>query len=171
MTGGSRDAGSAISDGVGAIASGDWLIAAGSKELLLLNTEGKLVERIAWQQAGDADINTIGLMPNGAIVVSSMQQSWSSDTDLLNWRQLDASAEKPDWSSSTLAPETIQQAIGQHYRGDNLSLERLLLDAHSGRIFGTIGILVYDLLALAVGFLALSGMLLWLRGKRNGKRK
>ncbi len=160
-----------ISDGVGAIASGDWLIAAGSKELLLLNTEGKLVERIAWRQAGAADINMIGLMPNGRIVVKSMQQSWSSDFDLLNWRQLDASAEQPDWSSSTLAPETIQQAIGQHYRGDNLSLERLLLDAHSGRIFGTIGILVYDLLALAVGFLALSGMLLWLRGKRNGKRK
>jgi len=47
-------------------------------------------------------------------------------------------------------------------------MERLLLDFHSGRIFGPVGVLVYDLLALAVGFMAISGLVLWFRGRRNG---
>ncbi len=50
-------------------------------------------------------------------------------------------------------------------------MERVLLDLHSGRIFGPVGVLVYDLLALALGFLSISGLLLWFRGRRNGKRK
>ena len=29
---------------------------------------------------------------------------------------------------------------------------------------------VYDLLALAVAFLAISGLIFWLRGRRNGKQ-
>ncbi len=64
---------------------------------------------------------------------------------------------------------TLQQAITRVYRGEGLSLERLLLDLHSGRIFGSIGVLVYDLLALALGFLSISGLVLWFRSRRNGK--
>jgi len=47
----------------------------------------------------------------------------------------------------------------------------VLLDLHSGRIFGPVGVLVYDLLALTLGFLAISGLVLWFRGRRNGKSK
>ena len=64
----------------------------------------------------------------------------------------------------------MRQAIVRHYRGNGMSLERILLDSHSGRIFGTAGVIIYDILALAVGFLAISGLVLWLRGRRNGNR-
>ena len=162
---------SAISNGVGAIiASDQGLIAAGSKELVWLDSEGRLIERIAWQQAGAGSIDAIGVLPGGGVVVRSMQQTWLSDTDLLGWKMLEDTTISPVWSHSTPAPEAIQVAITRHYRGDKLSFEQLLLDIHSGRIFGTPGILIYDLLALAVGFLAISGMILWIRGKRNGKR-
>lgn len=160
-----------ISNGIGAVANNDLLIVAGSKEVLLLNDEGNLVERIAWQQAGGADIDAVGLLADNRVVVRSMQQIWVADSDLLNWQQINKQTLRPGWSQSTPAPETVQQAISRHYRGENLNLERVILDLHSGRIFGTIGILVYDLLALAVGFLAISGMILWLRGRRNGRRK
>jgi uncharacterized iron-regulated membrane protein len=50
-------------------------------------------------------------------------------------------------------------------------MERLILDLHSGRIFGPVGILIYDLLAVIVGFLAISGVIFWFRGRRNGKRR
>ena len=52
-----------------------------------------------------------------------------------------------------------------------MSLERLLLDLHSGRFFGSAGVLVYDVLALAIGFLAISGLILWIRGRRNGTNR
>ena len=57
------------------------------------------------------------------------------------------------------------------YLGEGPSLERVLLDFHSGRIFGPVGIVVYDLLALMVLVLSISGLIIWVRGKRNGKRK
>ena len=62
----------------------------------------------------------------------------------------------------------MRQNILRQYRGHGLSLERLLLDFHSGRIFGPAGVVIYDLLALVLGFLAISGLVLFLRGRRNG---
>jgi hypothetical protein len=162
---------SAISKGVGAITGNQVMIAAGSDELVLLDDEGRLIERMAWQQAGSGPIDALGVLANGGIAVRSMQTVWLSDSDLLNWKMVDDTTMKPLWSHSTTAPAAIQAAITSHYRGDKLNFEKLLLDLHSGRIFGTIGILLYDLVALAVGFLAISGMILWFRGKRNGKQK
>lgn len=159
---------STVTNGVGAVASGQLLIAAASDELLLLDQQGSLVERLPWDQAGP--VEAIGLLPQGGIVVRSMQQLWLTDADLLAWKKLEDITTRPLWSHSAPAPEDIQQVIRQHYRGENLNQERLLLDLHSGRIFGPAGVFIFDLLALAVGFLALSGLLLWLRGKRNGQR-
>ena len=96
---------------------------------------------------------------------------WLADADLLNWQQTEESITAPLWSSSEPTPDKLQQSITHKYRGEGLSLERVLLDLHSGRIFGTIGVLVYDLLALALGFLSISGLILWLRSRRNGKSK
>lgn len=44
-----------------------------------------------------------------------------------------------------------------------LSLERLLLDAHSGRLFGIFGVLLVDFFAIAFVLLGLSGFLLFFR--------
>ena len=160
-----------IQNGVGAIATGDRLIVAASRELLLLDRRGNLIERVSWEQADANSIESIGTLPDGGVVVKSRQQVWLSSEQLLSWQTLSDPSAQPQWSSSAPSPESIQQAINQHYRGDSLNLEQVLLDVHSGRIFGTIGILIYDLMALAVGFIAISGMILWVRGRRNGKRK
>jgi hypothetical protein len=160
-----------VSNGVGVVSSGAMLIAAGSKDLLLLDHLGRLVERLPWGPIGKGSIESVGLLKNGQVVVKSAGQLWLADVELLNWRQTEDTSISPAWSSPKPAPATLHQAITQQYRGDGLNLERLLLDFHSGRIFGSIGVLVYDLLALSVGFLAISGLILWLRGRRNGKRE
>ncbi|MFT5351416.1 MAG: hypothetical protein ACI9MF_002239 [Gammaproteobacteria bacterium] len=49
------------------------------------------------------------------------------------------------------------------YRGKGLSLERILLDLHSGRLLGNAGVFIVDLAALFFVFLALSGSWMWLR--------
>ena len=162
---------STVSGGVGAVFNGDMLIAAGSDELLLLNPDGELIERLPWGPPGSEPIESIGILASEIVVVKSASQLWLADAQLLNWQQADHSVADPQWSFSGLVPDALQQSITKHYRGDGLSLERLLLDFHSGRIFGSLGVLVYDLLALAVGFLAISGLVLWLRGRQNGKRK
>ena len=161
---------STISNGVGAVSSHNILIAAGNDELLLLNRDGRLIERLPWGPPGAGPIESIGLLTDGFVMVKSLNQLWLADADLLNWQRTEGTGASPQWALSESAPRVILQAITINYRGDGLSLERLLLDFHSGRIFGSVGILVYDLLALATGFLAISGLVFWLRGRRNGKQ-
>ena len=160
-----------LSGGIGAISTDDMLIAAGNEELLLLDHDGVLIERLPWNLVGSGLIETIGRLADGKIVIRSAGQLWQADSQLLGWKLLADTTVTPDWSIPGPAPGELTQAIGRHYRGDGISLERLLLDLHSGRIFGPVGILVYDLLALAVGFLAISGLVFWLHGRRNFSRK
>ena len=160
---------STIQGGVGAVSSGDLYIAASGDELLLLDHDGNLVERLPWASISEAPIEAIGLQLNKTVSVRSAGQVWLADADLLNWQRAEEPITSLDWSSSQVAPDELQESITHLYRGDGLSLERVLLDLHSGRIFGAIGVLVYDLLALALGFLSISGLVLWFRSRRNGK--
>jgi hypothetical protein len=154
-----------ITNGVGAVRNTEMLIAAGSEELLLLDHDGTLIERLPW---GLGPIEAIGLYENNAVVVKSGNQLWLADAQMRDWQQAGSLMTDTVWSSPVSPHQDLNRAITQKYRGDGLSIERVLLDFHSGRIFGSVGVLVYDLLALAVGFMAISGLVLWLRGRRNG---
>lgn len=160
-----------LSDGVGAISNGELFIAAGSDELLLLDLEGNLIERIPWAPIGVAPIESVGLHADTNVAVKSANRVWLADAELLNWRPAKEAKSTLRWSSPESVPDELKQAITHSYRGEGPSLERLLLDLHSGRIFGSIGVLIYDLLALALGFLSVSGLVLWFRSRRNGKPK
>jgi len=159
-----------VSNGVGAVSNGGMLIAAGSEELLLLDRAGSLIERQPWGPPGAGLIDSLGLLESGVVVIRSDRQLWLSDAELLKWWRSDGTDVAPLWSSPGTAPEALRQAIAEQYRGQGFSLERLLLDFHSGRIFGSAGVIIYDILALAVGFLAISGLVFWLQGLRNGSR-
>lgn len=160
-----------IPTGIGAVSNGKLLVAAGSDELLLLDLDGTLIERLPWDPVSTAPIESVGLGENDSVIVKSAGQLWLADADFLNWNRMGETLTTPQWSVSAPAPESLQQEIAHAYRGDGLNLERVLLDLHSGRIFGPVGIFVYDLLALCLGFLSISGFVLWFRSRRNGKRK
>lgn len=160
-----------VSNGVGAVANGEILVAAGTQELLLMTYEGSLIERLAWNVADRGLIKAVGLVASERVIVDTGQQLWIADSQLLSWEQAGKVDLKPVWSAPEPEPESLTQTITENYRGSDISLERLLLDLHSGRFFGPVGILVYDLLALSVGFLAISGLVIWLRSRKNGSRK
>jgi len=160
-----------ISDGVGAVSSGDLVIAAGADELLLLDQDGNMVERLPWEPGNPSPIESIGRTDNELVVVKSGGQLWMTDENFLSWQPTGNLIVNMNWSSSTPTPDSLKQAITQMYRSEGLSMERLLLDLHSGRIFGPAGIFIYDLLALALGFLSISGLILWFRSRHNGKSK
>jgi len=164
---------SELPNGVGAVFTGEMLIAAGSNGFLLLDPQGGLIEKLPWEHPETGPVESIGLLENGSVLVKSATGMWLADAQLLQWQPADASGGKtsPAWSDSAPEPRTIRQSVIQQYRGAGLSLERLILDLHSGRIFGPVGILIYDLLAVIVGFLAISGVIFWFRGRRNGKRR
>lgn len=158
-----------LTGGIGAVTTGSFIVVAGARELVLLDTRGHLVERVAWGGDQQDVIEAVGKSREGPVLIRSAGQLWVTDADLLDWEPLTAALSPPQWSLSVTGPDDFQQVIARHYRGQGLNLERILLDLHSGRIFGRTGVLVYDLLALAIGFLAISGLWLWFRTRRNGK--
>ena len=153
---------------MGAVRNTDMLIAAGSEELLLLDHDGTVIERLPWDPPGAGPLEAIGVYEDTVVAVRSANQLWLADEQMLDWQQTENVSTDAVWSSPVLPPPDLHRAITSQYRGDGLSMERLLLDFHSGRVFGRVGVLVYDLLALAVGLMAISGLVLWLRGRRNG---
>ena len=58
-----------------------------------------------------------------------------------------------------------------HYTKLYDTVERLLTDLHSGRIVPAIGVRFMDLVGVFLVVLSATGILLWARGSRNGKRK
>jgi hypothetical protein len=165
---------SELPNGVGAVFTGEMLIAAGSNGFLLLDPQGEVVEKLPWEGPEAGPVESIGLLENGSVMVKAATGSWLADPQLLQWQPADASegtTATPWWSNPAPEPEAIRQSVIQHYRGAGLNMERLILDLHSGRIFGPAGVVVYDLLALVVGFLAISGLVLWFRSRRNGKKR
>ena len=53
------------------------------------------------------------------------------------------------------------------YRGYGLTLERVLLDLHSGRVLGSAGVLLVDAAAILFLLLAISGLWLWSRRRTS----
>jgi uncharacterized iron-regulated membrane protein len=129
-----------------------------------------MIERLPWAEPGTGLIDAIGHHETGELVVRSAGQVWMADAQLLEWKQLEPAPDTSSCSFPQEAPAALQKTILQQYSGKGLSLERLLLDAHSGRIFGPLGVIIYDLIALSLGSLALSGLVLWWRVRRNGQR-
>ena len=66
-----------------------------------------------------------------------------------------------------LAPNSLardqREMLASALRGQGLSLSRILLDLHSGRLFGTVGVVLYDLAAVSLILLGISGVMLWFR--------
>ncbi|UJF20979.1 PepSY domain-containing protein [Shewanella sp. OMA3-2] len=88
-----------------------------------------------------------------------------SDTDLLEW-----SSQPEKTTINWLTPMTKNeltpsqwQAIELNARSNHLSWERVILDLHSGRVFGPLAIWLWDIFALALLLVACSGVWIWLK--------
>lgn len=158
-----------LTNAVGAVASGEILVAAGGSELVLLDRQGSLIEKMAWEHPDP--IESVGSLPDGIAVVRTAGETWAADEQFLHWRPATVAGTTPNWSAATPAPVEIRETVSRHYRGHGLSLERVLLDLHSGRIFGAFGRLFFDAVAVAIGFLAVSGLIVWFRGRKNGNSR
>ncbi len=65
-------------------------------------------------------------------------------------------------------PKEFESKIFENFRGDGISLWRVVLDIHSGAFFGRIGVLLADLTALALILLTLTGLYNWWKTAGRG---
>lgn len=152
----------------GAVAGGRFLVAALGDEVALLTAEGRLVERMGPAAGVPAGIERIGTRPDGGVVLDAASGAYRADATLSAWRR----APRPGnaaWAVAARPPDATREALAAAWRGRGLSLERVLLDLHSGRLLGRFGVWLMDAMALAFVLLAATGLWIWTR-RRNGRR-
>ncbi len=147
-----------LNDPTGAVATADFFVVSGDKELLLLDPDGVLIERISG--AGLPTLpSRLGLAVGGEVALSDGGTTYLADADLLTWRRWPNA--DVVWSTSKAAPDTLADAVAKHRYGDGLSWERVLLDLHSGRLFGSLGPYVVDAAGLGIVILIVTGAYNW----------
>lgn len=152
----------------GAVETGDFAVIAFADSLALLSPRGEVIEQMRAGELFEGEISRLGLDADGRIFVQAGNRRFVSEDGVTAWNTTDLAP--LDWAAAGKPPAEILDPIVHAYRSKVLPLERLLLDLHSGRLFGEFGVWLIDVAALMIGFLAISGSWIWLHHKRKSLR-
>lgn len=136
-----------------------------SDSVLLLTPDGDLIERLDRSALPPGEFFQIG-RGESVVHLRAGESRYVSDDEMMTWDRHQLAREIV-WSEPSSLPAAEREAVLQAYRGQGLSLYRVILDLHSGRLFGTIGVWVVDVAAVAMLFLTLTGLWYALRVKRR----
>ncbi|MCE9677717.1 PepSY domain-containing protein [Shewanella sp. AS1] len=149
--------------------------------LYLIAKDGQLLERQSQETGLPDKLLSLGLVSHDdktQVWLNSEQGHYLADPELIDW-QVDTPPAGLSWLSPldsdsaklTKTQVSAQEQVSLNVRSSYLNWERVLLDLHSGRIFGLSGTLVFDLVALSLIFMAISGFYLWqqTKPKKRGK--
>jgi len=147
---------------VGAVRIDGLFVLATSDSLLLVSDDddAKLIERMTGASI-PGSLRRIGVAPDGRLIAETATGVFRADAELLDWERTSADATR--WSVAGAPPAALQEAVLRRFRGEGLPLSRVLLDLHSGRIFGRYGFLLMDGAALILLLLTGTGIYNWMR--------
>ncbi|MDO7653232.1 MAG: PepSY domain-containing protein, partial [Porticoccus sp.] len=134
------------------------LLALCQDELVILTPEGELVEKLS--VLNGLPENTSRLQVVGQdVLIRSNEKILSLNIDNLETQASPANVK--EWSQPSPLPQELIERISQKAELPGISMETLILDLHSGRFFGNVGVLFVDLIGLLVCVLALTGLWAW----------
>jgi len=143
----------------GAVEFQDLVVVASGGQLLLLTQTGDLVEKLDTAGGVPAGIMAIGTTGSGELAIRTAQHDYLTNGNFADWTM--PGTVNAQWATAATLTEQQRQSLERAYRGNGLSLERVLLDIHSGRIFGHAGVYLVDAAAILFVLLATSGIWLW----------
>ncbi|ABV86036.1 PepSY-associated TM helix domain-containing protein [Shewanella pealeana] len=149
-----------------AIAHKEMIVAIDSQHLYLLSAQGELFETQSLATGLPKDIEAIG--QTDELWLKTATGLYLADSDLIEWTAAQPYA-AIDWVKPIESPETAE--FTQQMRASHLTWERVLLDLHSGRFFGSLGPWLMDLVALSLLIMAFTGVYIWLQQKPPRKKK
>jgi len=147
----------------GAVQTGTFIALAFTDNIIMLTPEGEIIEQMT------KPVTRIGKTADGHIYISSANKIFYSDDDLFSWQE-NPIPETIFWSAQKTLPRQYRLPIQQAYRAHIISYQQLLLDLHSGRLFGRFGVILVDLTGILIVFLALTGCWIWLRHKLRQRK-
>ncbi len=145
----------------GAVAAGEFLAIAVDDEILVMTADGQMVDRLGAESGVPAAVEAIGVDPAGRLVLRSGEVWFGAGAESLEWDPVPPSPAQVRWSAPEPLGEQLLKDLQEDFRARVLPVERVLLDIHSGRIAGVIGVILMDAAAVLLLVLALTGSWLW----------
>ncbi len=152
----------------GAIKAEQFIVAALEREVLLIAFDGELIERIPTASSLGETLR-LGIKYLRPVIASTNGLFYIADEHIIDWDVI--LDEGITWPQPAELSDEQLQALHLAYRGKGLTLERVLLDLHSGRIFGEYGVFVMDAAGLALLWLCGSGFWVWNSRRHKQRRK
>lgn len=134
--------------------------------LLLLTPDGELVEQLEVTSLPMEAIAGLAAAPGGDAILIDDEQAWRVTEGWLDFEPYAGEYTVRPMPTAEL-PEPLRQELLNTFQGDGVPLYRVMLDLHSGRLFGWAGRTLMDLSAVAVIVLISTGFFAWVRTKRN----
>lgn len=149
---------------VGAVETGGIVYVATSAALYLYQADGQLVDKVERLSLPALPILALGKLDDRIILKT--QTALFASSDGLDW-QPSRSGPKA-WAAPQPLPDTVQAQLAAAF-APGLPAQRILLDLHSGRLFGRYGPLFVDFLAIALLTLGMSGLWIYWRSLKQGR--
>ncbi len=146
---------------------GSPIVLACEQQLLLFSPTFQLIEKIGSTLGLPVAIKRLGLRA-GRLVIDTSRGLYFADLNTLSWTVVEAGAvpSSTQWSEARQTPESLRLVLAGAVDREDLTYERLLLDIHSGRILGEWGVYLVDIMGILFMLLAISGLVIWLKGKK-----
>jgi hypothetical protein len=152
----------------GAIGAEQFIVVALDNEIILLSYDGEFIERVS-TSISFSNIQRLGMKYKRPVIETSEPLYYMADEHILDWDVI--INEDIEWTEQYELNDDEREQLLVAYRGNGLKLERVILDLHSGRIFGSYGVYLMDAAAIALLWLSLSGLWVWNSRRRKMHRK
>lgn len=153
-----RDTGQRESTLTGIATLGSLILVGGEQNAYLFTADGEFVEAIDLDSTLMGPIEQVGRAGDHAVVRSG-GNVYRSDADVAMFEVWD-DASVGHWSIATPPGAAEMEVLEAAWRGRGVTIERVLLDLHSGRILSRTGPLLMDLVAVFLIVLSVSGLIM-----------
>ena len=148
--------------------AGETLYVATNDKLTLLSPEGAVIEEQSGYMLPTGHIRGLGLLERDGTPYLALQgENTYITSDGLSWNELDDSGQVV-WSALADLPEDVKMDV-EPFANPTVALEQILIDLHSGRMFGTFGAQLINLVGVAAVLLSISGV--WMTWRTSRMRK
>ncbi|WP_445780447.1 PepSY-associated TM helix domain-containing protein [Shewanella sp.] len=146
---------------ISAARTSNMIIAIDPQQLYLFDKQGQLQETQNSSTGLPSDLLGLAVVDD-RVWLNTKNGVYQADEQLIDWQHATLPVGFHSWVS---ASRETDGAIINLARSANLSWQRVMLDLHSGRLFGHLTIWLWDLFALALLMVSLSGFWIWLKQK------
>lgn len=154
---------------VGAVYHGEYYLLATQAQVFLFDQKLQLIEEMSELQGIDGRVLKIGSDSQGRVCLALAENRYLVADELISsW--LPVVPESVVWSVEQPLPETLLGSLERFWFGEGVSLERLMLDLHSGRVFSQVGVVLLDLAGVGMILLAFTGVWMWARRVARQRR-